>query len=90
MGLVPSIFVNPENGDGIYASSKPENVYEKSRLAATWVAVGAFLITFLVRNVLNHNVPLFRETFEEINKGKSSNDRDYEQLPQNDDNEADD
>jgi len=68
MGLVPSIYTNPENDDGIFTSSKIENTRVKlERPLLMWSSFGVFFICFFIRNVFMHHISTTRDAFEEDN-----------------------
>ena len=52
VGLVPSIDVNPENGEGYYTSSKPENVHEDDRLIIIIISCLALFFGGVFRNAV--------------------------------------
>ena len=68
IGLVPSIYTNPYNDDGLFTSSKIENTREKKeRVVLIWLSFGSFFIAFFVRNVFMHHIRSVRDAFEEDN-----------------------
>ena len=68
MGLVPSVFTNPYNDEGLFTSSKTENTREKKeRVVLIWLSFGSFFIAFFVRNVFMHHMRTVRDAFEEDN-----------------------
>jgi len=68
MGLVPSLFTNPYNDDGLYTSSKTENTrIKKERPILTWISFAVFFIVFFIRNVIMHHAEYFRDAFDEDN-----------------------
>ena len=83
VGLVPSIYVNAPNDEGIFASSPPESVdMKKTKPIVLWLLVGGWLIAAFLRNLIMQNVKWFEDSIYELNE--EYNKKDYNLLPQGD------
>lgn len=71
IGLVPSVYTNPYNDEGIFTSSKMENTHKKNdyiqieRTINTWLSFAGLFITFFIRNVIIHHTSFVRDAFDE-------------------------
>ncbi len=83
VGLVPSIFVNAPNDEGIFASSPPESVdMKKTKPIILWLLVGGWMIAASLRNLVVQNVKWFENCIYELNE--DNNKEDYDLIPQRD------